>query len=230
MRWIFGGLLVALLWTQPLYAKLIRLHYLSANTVLPVLQPLLQSGEQISGQDDFIVLNASPSTLTAVRSVLQQLDVKPVTFHISVYQGPPQGLMTKDQYYSTDMTSKKGMSSIQVLNGQTAQITMVKEVPVISALGYGFFTGITYQAHPVRNGLFLSPQAKGSLVQVTLYQVNQQQEIQAPQTFVGKELKTSVLLPFDQWIAINPAGHEQNTYSSNSQWNNTLYIKVSKAY
>jgi len=86
---------------------IIQLHNRPAAEVIPIVEPLLEPGDGISGQGFKLFLRASPQTVEQVREVIGSLDTAAKTLMISVFQGSKREL------------SKSAVSgSIRIENGK----------------------------------------------------------------------------------------------------------------
>lgn len=221
---------------QPLISKVIQLHYLSANEVLQLIQPLIKKDEQASGAGQTLVLKVSPETLTDIRSVLQKIDLPPVTFNVTVYQGPANWLQQQNTVvYSTNSSMQTPPSqSVSVVNGQTALVSMDNQIPIVRAVGV-FFPGVLYEQYPVQTGLLVRPVLRGSQVELTVSRIRQQQNIPASQQFATQQIDTTVMAPINKWMSLGTTNgmaitdDNSTVYSTQSSFrrNSTLYIKVS---
>lgn len=238
--WLFG----LFLFSSSVFAqdgtisKVITLNYVSADKVIQLVQPLLQPGEKISGNGQTLVVNVSPQTLTQIRTVLNQLDVAPVTFNVSIYQGDPNWLSAQNQNtvsYSTQPQSEVQRSqSVKVMSGESAFVSTDQQVPIVSSVGVGFFTGISYQQHTIKNGLLVKPVLQGSQVKLTLRRVREQQDPSSSQSFDNQNLDTTLMAPLNKWVSLgSPEGAPNSdptatsyTTGRNFSLNATLYIKV----
>jgi type II secretory pathway component GspD/PulD (secretin) len=75
---------------SPLLAQqmqVIELRYATAAQVIPVLEPLLDPGDAITGVDDKLFVRAGPAALERVQSALEVLDRRPRELVITVAQG-----------------------------------------------------------------------------------------------------------------------------------------------
>jgi len=71
--------------------EVIQLHNRPAVQVMPLVRPLLQPGEALSGTDFKLILRASPATIAAVRKVLADIDGGLKNLLISVRYGDARG-------------------------------------------------------------------------------------------------------------------------------------------
>lgn len=236
---IFFLLFASNVFSQNLITKVIQLQYISAPEAIKLMQPLMQPGEKLSGTGQTLIANVSPQTLTQVRTVLHQVDVPPVTFNVSVYQGDSQWLSTQNDNsvnYSTQTQSQMLQSqSVKVMNGSSALVTMNQEVPIVTSVGAGYFTGISYQQHQIKNGILVQPVLRGSQVQLKVRRLREQMNPAGGQQFDNQKMETTLMVPLNKWVSLgSPEGAQQTDNSSTSYsagntfaQQSTLYIKVS---
>lgn len=237
-RWIVCLFFVATsVLAQPLVSKVIQLHYLSSDEALQLIEPLINNDDRVTGSGQTLVLKVSPTTLTDIRAVLQKVDVPPVTFNITVYQGDPNWLKTQGTavVYSTNPQKQSPTSqSVTVMNGQTALVTMDNQIPIVRAVGYGY-PGVIFQQYHVQTGLLVRPVLQGSQVQLSVSRLRQQQNLAGSQQFGEQRIDTTVMAPINKWISLgttNGTGindESSTVYSTRGSFikNSTLYIKVS---
>lgn len=117
--------------------------------------------------------------MTQILTVVHQIDVPPVTFKVSIYQGDPNWLSTQNENsvtYSTQSPSEVLRSqSVKVMSGESAFVSTGEEVPIVSAVGAGFLAGVSYQQHEIKNGLLVQPTMRGSQVKLKVIRVREQQ-------------------------------------------------------
>jgi hypothetical protein len=237
-RWIICLFFVATsALAQTLITKVIRLHYLSADQALQLIQPLISADEQVSGSEQTLVLKVSPSTLTDIRMVLKETDVPPVTFTITVYQGDPNWLKTQgtEVIYSTNQHIQSPSSqSVSVMNGQTALVSMDNQLPRVRSVGFGY-PRVIYQQYHVQTGLLVRPVLQGSQVQLSVRRLRQQLNGAGGQQLAEQQIDTTVMAPINKWISLGTTdgtgiNNDSSTiYSTRGSFrkNSTLYIKVS---
>jgi hypothetical protein len=92
----------------------IQLHNRPAEEVIPVISPMLGTGDSITGQGFKIFLRASPQTLEDVRQIVEALDVANQMLLISVSQGSERDFEATD--ISGQVKVESGDSSISVGN------------------------------------------------------------------------------------------------------------------
>lgn len=223
---------------QTLLSKSIELHYLQAEQVVELIKPLMKSGEQIKGAGQILVLSVSPQTLTEIRAILKKIDVPPVTFDITVYQGDATWLQTRGNrvvYSTRSQTQSPPSQSVKVMNGQTALVSMDNQIPIVKAVGLGFFPGVVYQQYNIQTALLVRPLLQGSKVQLTVKRIRQQQNAPVGQQFGQQQIETTIMAPIDQWISLGTTNGDNNLNQSSTVYstrgsfvkNSTMYIKVS---
>jgi type II secretory pathway component GspD/PulD (secretin) len=241
-RWLIVLLFLAgNAFSQTPITKMIQLNYVQADKVVQLLRPLIDSdeGEKISGSGQTLIVVVNPPTLTKIREILHQLDVPPVTFNISIYQGDPNWLSqqnSNDVVYSTNPQSQVQRSqSVKVMSGESAFVSTGEEVPTVSSVGVGFFTGVSYQQHNIQNGLLVQPVMQGSQVKLSVKRVREQENAAGGQQFDNQQVNTTIMAPLNKWVPLGSAEGSQNTDSSSTSYtagrpfsqNSTLYIKIS---
>lgn len=239
-RWFLGLLsFVGTAFAATTVTKVIELHYLSANKVLNLVQPLMQNGELINGAGQTLVLKVRPQTLSEIRAILHQIDVPPVQFRITIHQDGPDWINAQknhDVVYSTQSLPQNPRNqSVAVMNGESALVSTDQEVPIIQAIGLGFYPGVVYQQHSVQTGLLVQPVLQGSQVRLALKRIRQQRNFVGGQQFDEQQIDTTVMVPINKWVALGAAEGDELTEASSRVYsagrsfvqNSTLYIRVS---
>lgn len=232
-------LLVSNVFADQLITKVIELHYQNADTVIQMVQPLLQNGEQITGNGQTLIVKVSPETLTQLRTILQKIDQPPVTFEITVFQGNPDWLKSQNSdttvISTSTQTTRQNRQSVQVMNGQSAFVSTGQDQPVISSAGAGWWSpGVTFDRRLVQNGLLVEPVLQGQKVKLTVRRIREQDTAASNQAFNQQQVVTTVLVPLDQWVSLASAEGNAPVDSSTQiiqvgnqfTQNSTLYIKV----
>ena len=71
--------------------QVIDLKHRTAQEVIPVLQPLLEPGAALSGQDYKLFVRTSSANLAQIRAALAQIDRRPRQLLVSVRHSAQQG-------------------------------------------------------------------------------------------------------------------------------------------
>ena len=98
MNRLFKGLALLLLVStvQADSITTIELQNRPAEEVIPVVEPMLEAGDAISGQGFNIFLRSSPQTAARVRSMIDALDIPAKMLQVSVFQGSERDLGALD--------------------------------------------------------------------------------------------------------------------------------------
>lgn len=234
-RWSWVGmsacLMAALCWAQSL--TVIDLKYRRAEELIPVLQPLLEQGGALTGQDYKLFVRASSGNLAQLRSAVAQLDKQQRQMLVSVRrstasdvqreQASASGtLSTRDGVSGTVragernlQTQSSGVSSVQVLEGNSAFIATGTSVPIVTAVAVGGgrrpFVAGTVEHRNLQRGFMVTPRVNGDQV---ILQIDQQDERVAGGGIQSQSLNTQVVGRLGTWIQLG--GVSESSSSSNS--------------
>jgi hypothetical protein len=136
-----GAGLLLLIAGLPAWAEMevIALKYRTAEQVLPVLRPLMESCGALSGVNNQLVIRASRANIAELRKVINSVDVAPRRFMISVRQdaggagnsGEPGGTASAARVYDSRSARETRMEQrIQAMEGTPAFIQIGSSVPV----------------------------------------------------------------------------------------------------
>jgi hypothetical protein len=141
--------------------QVIDLHYRRADEVLPVLQPLLEPGDALTGLDGKLFVRAEPSTVARIIEAVGVVDQPPRQLVIAVGQGTatelattgvggaatvssgdisagvnrPPGAASSAQIVAVErhqQASMRNVSSVRTIAGMEAYISVGQQVPFTS--------------------------------------------------------------------------------------------------
>ena len=144
----------------------IDLKHRRAEEIIPVLQPLLEQGGALTGQDYKLFVRASPGNVAQLRSAIEQLDKQQRQMLVSVRRGTAQDIQREQASVSGTVRTDDGgisvnerprsqsgatvragegalrtqgssVSSVQVLDGNAAFIATGTSVPIVTAVAVG---------------------------------------------------------------------------------------------
>ena len=156
--------LVAAVGAQSL--EVIDLKHRRAEELIPVLQPLLEPGGALTGQDYKLFVRASATNVAQLRQALAQLDRQPRQLFVSVRRSTQQEIeregasvagtvrsgdaavaVNEPRRSSSGVTVRAtddstndrsvGVASVQVLEGNAAFISSGTSVPIVTAVAGG---------------------------------------------------------------------------------------------
>jgi type II secretory pathway component GspD/PulD (secretin) len=167
-RLLAGPIVVSVLvtnaWGESL--QVIDLQYRTAQEIIPVLQPLLEPGAALSGQDYKLFVRTSSANLAEIRAALAQIDRRPRQLVVSVGQGAreeferlqtavsgtirtgdavasvnerPQGAsnVTIRATDASQRANNGGVASVQVMEGASAFIATGSSAPIVTTVAAG---------------------------------------------------------------------------------------------
>ncbi len=115
MKLFYPLLGLALLLTSAVQAAsmtTIQLQSRPAEEIIPIIKPMLATGEVITGSGFKLFLRASPETQAMVMEIIDALDIAAKMLQVSVFQGSEQELNTVS--VSGNLQIKSGNSSVGV--------------------------------------------------------------------------------------------------------------------
>lgn len=226
-----GCLIAAAVMAQSL--QVIDLRYRTAQEVIPVLQPLLEPGGALSGSDYKLFVRASSANVAQLRSVLAQLDRQPRQLLVSVRRAARQTIEREAvagttvisnqgaglSVHATDAAAQRqdgGVSSVQVLEGNSAFIATGQSIPFVTAVAAGgrrpwIAASTTYR--DLNSGFLVTPRLAGESVTLEIEQQAQQLGANAG-TIQSQHLSTQIRGALNQWIALGGVSESSATQAS----------------
>jgi type II secretory pathway component GspD/PulD (secretin) len=201
--------------------EVIDLKYRTAAEVIPVLQPLLEQGGALSGQDYKLFVRTSSSNLQQLRAAITQIDRRPNQLLVSVRRSTQQEIELERAQVSgtvsnrgsnvavsaTDSNARDrsdGVASVQVIEGSSAFISSGSDVPIVTAAAASVgrrraFAGTVTEYRNVTSGFLVTPRVNGSQV---VLDIEQQDERVANGSVQTQRLTTQVSGPLGEWIQL----------------------------
>ncbi len=212
--------------------EIIDLRYRTAPEVIPVLQPLLESGGAISGSDYKLFVRASAANVAQIKRALEQLDRQPRSLVVSVRRASRQTIEHEAASASvvlgnrgsgatvraTDAASQRqdsSISSVQVLEGASAFIATGQSVPFVTAVmagGYRPWIGSSTTYRDVNSGFLVTPRISAQGVTLDIEQ--QAQQLGANQSVDTQRITTQTSGRLGQWIALGGVSESASSQSS----------------
>ena len=223
-------LVAAVTWAQSL--TVIDLKYRRAEELIPVLQPLLEQGGALTGQDYKLFVRTSGSNLAQLRSAVQQLDKQQKQMRVSVRRSTALDVQQEQASASGTLSTRNGVSgsvragerslqtqdssvsSVQVLEGNSAFIATGTTVPIVTAVAVGGgkrpFVAGTIEQRNLQRGFMVTPRVNGDQV---ILEISQQDERVGGNGIQSQSLNTQVIGRLGSWIQL---GGVSETSSSSS--------------
>ena len=214
--------------------EIIDLEHRSAADMIPILQPLLEPGGALTGQDYKLFVRASPANIAQLRKALAQLDRAPRQFLVSVRRATQQqveqehagagvaigsdgGSVSLSTNGSAAQRESNAVQSVRVLEGSSAFIASGTSVPVITSaiIGGGRRprVAVATSYRDLNSGFTVTPRLAGE--RVTL-DVSQQSERRADDGsgVQTESLSTQVTGRLGEWLRLG--GVHEATQSQSS--------------
>ncbi len=222
--------LLSLLLLLPLTAQaelgFITLKHRNAESLIPLLQPVLNEGVRISGTGATLIVNCQPGQLKEIHKLLEQLDTPLQPLKISVVQSADatrsalhsdvSGTLQQPRVhvYATNKRTKEAMSQqLRVIEGQWAFISAGKSLPVTgqttihSHHGTSMQQSIEYQE--VQSGFEVSPTLRGDSVTLQVRPFRARHSPRGGGIIEQQEIITTVSGRLGEWITIGGMDEER---------------------
>lgn len=236
---VFGGCLTALACLAPGAAvaqslEIIDLQYRTAQEVIPVLEPLLESGGALTGTDYKLFVRASAANVAQLRKALAEIDRQPRQLLVSVRRATQQelqregagasGVIGTDQsqvtVHATDTSAlrrNEGVASVQVLEGNSAYIATGQSVPFVTAVAGGggrrpwIAASTTYR--DLNSGFLVTPRISGERVTLDIAQQAEQRSTHSG-NIETQQLSTQVSARLGEWMQLGGVSESSNSQRS----------------
>lgn len=236
---VFGGCLTALACLAPGAAvaqslEIIDLQYRTAQEVIPVLEPLLESGGALTGTDYKLFVRASAANVTQLRKALAEIDRQPRQLLVSVRRTTQQELQregagasgvigtgqSQATVHATDTSAlrrNEGVASVQVLEGNSAYIATGQSVPFVTAVAGGggrrpwIAASTTYR--DLNSGFLVTPRISGERVTLDIAQQAEQRSTHSG-NIETQQLSTQVSARLGEWMRLGGVSESSNSQRS----------------
>jgi Type II secretory pathway, component PulD len=235
--------------------EVIDLKYRTAAEVIPVLQPLVEQGGALTGQDYQLFVRTSPANLRQLRDAVAQIDRRPNQLLVSVRRSTQQevereraqvsGTLSNRggdvSVHATDANARDrsdGVASVQVIEGSAALISSGSDVPIVTAVAASVghrraFAGAATEYRNVSSGFLVTPRLNG---QTVVLDIEQQDERVVNGSIQTQRLTTQVSGTLGDWIQLGGVSESSSSqqrgilsrqYSTSSD-DRKVWVKVEK--
>jgi type II secretory pathway component GspD/PulD (secretin) len=221
---------------QPL--EVIQLRYRTADEVIPVLQPMLESGAALTGKDYQLFVRTSPGNLRQLRAAVAQLDREPRNLLVSVRAATRSEMAAEHAEVNASgeaaenngkwrtqsrvgahiganrsNTTDDSIASVRLVEGGSAFISAGSSVPVVTAVfasgGRGRVAGgAAIDYHDVTSGFSVTPRVNGDRVVLDIEQQSQKLDGAAVRS---QALATQVSGSLGEWIELGGVNESANS-------------------
>lgn len=209
--------------------EVIDLKYRTAAEVIPVLQPLVEPGGALTGQDYKLFVRASAANVRQLRAALAQMDVRPNQLLVSVRRSTQQDMERERAQVSGTLSNRgsdvsvhatdenardrrDGVASAQVIEGSSALISSGSDVPIVTAVAAGGgrrpWAAATTAYRNVSSGFLVTPRLRG---QTVVLDIEQQDERVVNGSVQTQHLTTQVSGTLGEWIQLGGVSETGST-------------------
>ena len=232
----------------------IQLRNRPAAEIIPIVEPMLGSGDSISGQGFKIFLRAAPQILAEVREMIDALDVAAKTLQISVFQGSTRGLeelgfggqiRIDDDGASLRIESTgtrkrldhSPIHQVRVSEGRQAYIETGKQIPHFSGAAWiapGKTTGGIDYKNAI-TGFYVLPRLHGDGASVTLVvSPFRQSPGSSGGAIATQAAHTTLSGPLGEWLLLGGVSEQlqraqssgESRITTRSRGNQSIWIKT----
>lgn len=245
-------LIVLLLVSTLLPASELRtwdLHHRSATEMIPLLKPMLEKGDAISGSGYTLIVRASRENLAQLDTLIARLDTAPQMLLITVEQDVEQeqeksgaslsGSTSEPRVrvYNTHRSGDDtGNQQLQVLEGHWATIRSGQAIPQVMQQTqqdpYGNTVTQSIEYRNVESGFEVRPHLVGERVQLDIRPFHAKPSSQGGGVIEQQEIATTVSGRPGEWIDLGGVAEEQNRkgtgiiYSTRNREQQTHNVRI----
>ncbi len=197
--------------------EVITLRHRSADQVIEVLRPLLESGGSISGMNDKLFVRASAENRAQIRQALAAVDTAPRRLMITVRHdnqadGGSAGAAGSRVWSTRGSAANRGSQQVQVVEGGRALIEVGTSFPVpfeeiaVGPLGAAVSRSVVYR--DIASGFYARPQLSGERVTLEISPRQESLSRVEPGVVNSARLATTVSGRLGEWIALGGANQD----------------------
>ncbi len=236
--------------------KIITLKNRPAESIQPLLAPLLDNNEQIIAAHDSLILKVRPQNLSSLSALIKKLDKPLNQFMIYVTQSRAQtskqlearlhGSLSTDSPYlqgmygdTQSLDDNNSIQSLRTVEGKPAFIKSGENRPFYAIRLWGNRDylpsyGVDTQWLEITTGFSVTPRMSGDKIQLSIRPWRD--HFEKNQSFSTQEAATTLLIPAGKWIAIGEISSADTTQQngflrhsrSTGQTRLKLFVKVEK--
>lgn len=222
----------------------IELQHRNASSLIPLIKPLLNGDEAVSGQGSIIILKMSQARKNELNTLIQQLD-KPVKQLLIEVKSPSDFANHGKKQQTNIVINNRGNSQIvhrtrkttstrsndpihriRVLDGHQATISDGKIIPLLSSAirfnpdifnsnaTQGQVEGLSLSYHEVASTIYVRPQLHGNTVTLEITPDYSELDPETNSGIQTRSASTTITIPLDHWSALG--GVQQETREKNA--------------
>jgi type II secretory pathway component GspD/PulD (secretin) len=198
--------------------EIITLKHRTADEVIPALQPLLETGGALSGDNFTLFVRTSPANLVQLRQALEQLDRRPSQYLISVRNSTRQEIEREELAAAAAIGTNGARATVRATDANARQQgTNISSVMVLEGNEAFIATGA---GQPARGGGSFGRQNSGITVtprrlsdQQVMLQIQQQSRERSATSgrIESQSLSTQVTGKLGQWLELGGLSGSSST-------------------
>jgi len=252
-------LLVLLLQTATVVAgdmDVIELHNRPAEEIIPLIQPMLNAGESVTGKGFQLILKADTARQSEIRGLVSKLDKAAAQLLISVFQGSERDMkalgIDTQVSVSDDHVKARGtaygtrgrmednpVSSLRITEGTAGYIETGQSVPYYSGQAYGgvgrgIGVATDVEFKDVTTGFYVKPRLNGKTVILEVSPHRDSLDTSHPGAINTRSAATTVSGQLGQWIQLGGTSEQGkrssksigSTHSTQDRGSESMWIKA----
>lgn len=218
----------------------VELKHQLATDLLPELKPLVGPQGVVTGSGNTLIVKTTANNWISLQPLIAQLDRPPQPLIIYVRQGSDAQIrrdlgVDNSSILSTEhKQNNQGTQSVRTLSGQSAYIQVGQSIPVPTQTDIDNFSTYSVQYKSITTGFYVTPQVMGNNVRLQISPQSQHLMPDHGQQIATSAVKTTVVIPLGQWVAIGGSDQTINqnqrdliiTTESKGNTQGTIYLKV----
>ena len=239
MRTLLTLLLLLPLLGHQAYAEInfVTLKHRNAETLIPLLRPVLDEGVRISGKGPTLIVNSKPWQLEELRPLIEQLDTPLQSLMINVIQGDSDNHATLQgdvsgttarpsvRVYGTKKKERAAVSQqLRVIEGQWATISAGESIPVAEKITrhsrHGTTTQQSIKYKDVQSGFEVRPQISGETVTLEIRPFRAKHAKGGAGVIEQQQITTTVSGRLGEWITVGGIEQQQQQSALGTVYSN----------
>lgn len=218
-------------------AKVIKLRYQTAETILPLLRDAMGDDARIVGHGDSLIVRGDVRALQQIRRLLRQLDKVPRALKITVKRAENIKQTRQIEVYRTQQRQEEAnVQSVTVLSGHIAFVRLSHTRPVVeSAYAGEFGSGAEMTTEERSTGIYVQPRLIGKEVILKIASEKESLLRFGLNELRGSSLVTTVTVKLGQWTKLGSSSHQEQGHkrgrvyqTEDQESQNTVFVRIDK--
>jgi len=202
--------------------SVIELKHRTAEEIIPLLKPVLNTGDTVSGQGYQLIINATPEIKTQIKKILTDIDRPLQQFIITVEQYTDKVVSSHSLATENDTKIRRTHAykdenlrqKVRVMEGKAALISTGQDIPVGTQAGIGVGFGIALLGNidykKLQSGFIVTPRLSGEKVILEIQTFQELKDRNEGGIINQQETHTTVSSTLGQWITLSQSNNEMD--------------------